>query len=175
MRKGRRMLALLLSLSLIVSMVLPSTNAFAEEISDVVITNLKTNDMVDPVGVDVVPPTFSWQMESDTIGQKQTGYSVTVARDAAFTDIVWNPARENSGESVGIKYDGPALDAMTTYYWKVAVWDKDNKKAESDVATFETGLLGDNAWDDSEWIKVGDSTQPPAPEGKIDYTLDRCV
>ena len=64
MKKGRRMLALLLSLALIVSMVLPSTNAFAEEVNDVIITNLKTNDMVDPVGVDVIPPTFSWQMLS---------------------------------------------------------------------------------------------------------------
>lgn len=84
MKKGRRMLALLLSLALIVSMVLPSTNAFAEEVSDVIITNLKTNDMVDPVGVDVIPPTFSWQMQSNTVGQKQTAYSIMVAKNPEF-------------------------------------------------------------------------------------------
>lgn len=172
MKKGRRMLALLLSLALIVSMVLPSTNAFAEEVSDVIITNLKTNDMVDPVGVDVIPPTFSWQMQSNTVGQKQTAYSIMVAKNPEFTNIAWDSGKIQSEESVGIKYDGPELDAITTYYWKVTVWDKDDQKVSSEISTFETGLLGDNAWDGSEWIKVGDSTQPPAPEGKIDYTLD---
>ena len=39
----------------------------------------------------------------------------------------------------------------TRYYWKVLVWDKDGACVQSDVAWWETGLMG-TGWNNAEWI-----------------------
>ncbi len=129
------------------------------------IVNLKVNDSVNPFGIDTPQPRFSWQMQSDVVGQKQTAYAIKVASDSALANIVWESGKQDSGKSVGIAYNGQNhLQACTTYYWNVTVWDKDGVAITSDTATFDMGLLGDDAWSDSQWIsanKQGAVADPP--------------
>ena len=40
------------------------------------IVNLRTENTVTPLGIDIFNPRFSWQMSSNVIGQKQTAYQV---------------------------------------------------------------------------------------------------
>lgn len=135
------------------------------------IVNLKTNDMTCPIGVDDNIK-FSWQMSSDVAGQKQTAYEVIVSESADLSNPVWTSGKIESDESIGIRYEGE-LKSSTRYYWQVKVWDKDNQVfASAEKAYFETGLLGDNAWDGSDWIKLGTSKTPQDIPDIINYTLE---
>ena len=42
------------------------------------IVDLRINDLIDPIGVDTPNPIFSWKMESDKIGARQTAYRIVV-------------------------------------------------------------------------------------------------
>ena len=114
-------------------------------------TNLKTNDLVNPIGLGE-RPRFSWQMVSDVVGQKQTAYRIAVY-DAGKE--IWTTGKVADGGSVGIPYAGPALQSCTRYSWEVQVWDKDATVHKAEAA-FETGLLGDTetAWAGSQWISL---------------------
>ena len=136
-------------------------NIFAADQQDTKIVELKTNDLVNPVGIDTTNPIFSWKMESAVTGQKQTAYQITVAKDKNLTDVVWDSNKQETNKSVGIEYEGEVLQQSTTYYWNVTVWDKDGVAIQSDLASFEMGLFGEDAWADSQWIQVGSSTEPP--------------
>ena len=121
-------------------------NIFAADQQDTKIVELKTNDLVNPVGIDTTNPIFSWKMESAVTGQKQTAYQITVAKDKALNDIIWQSNKEATNESVGIGYAGKEeLQQSTTYYWNVTVWDKDGVAIQSDIASFEMGLFGEIA------------------------------
>src|SRR5690606_34989867 len=51
----------------------------------------------------------------------------------------------------------------TRYFWKVAVWDGNNIVGHSDVAAFETGMMGTGSWKGS-WISdQHDIHHRPAP------------
>ena len=70
-----------------------------------------------------------------------------------------------------VAYAGEALQSSSTYHWHVTVWDKDDKSVVSDAATFEMGLLEENAFDDVHWIrmpKAGDP-DPDAPRTSCGY------
>ena len=43
-------------------------------------------------------------------------------------------------------YTGKALEPCTRYYWSISVWDKDKKKSQPVVSSFETGLLTQRNW-----------------------------
>ena len=168
LKKRNRILALLLALSLALSMITP-LNVFAQTSAPTTLVGLKTNDLVNPVGIDTENPVFSWKMDSAVTGQKQTAYQLVVAKDEGLTQIVWDSQKQQDNDtSVGIQYAGAPLESSTTYYWAVTAWDKDGAPVRSDVASFEMGLLGDNAWSDSEWIQVGSSAEPPITR----YTID---
>ncbi len=62
MKKKNRILALILAVAMALSIVMP-TNIFAAE-QDTTIIEMKTNDLVDPMGIDTPNPVFSWKMAS---------------------------------------------------------------------------------------------------------------
>ena len=170
MKKKNRILALILAVAMALSIVMP-TNIFAAE-QDTTIIEMKTNDLVDPMGIDTPNPVFSWKMDSTITGQKQTAYQILVAKDKDLKESVWDSEKQETSQSVGIQYAGEPLENSTTYYWQVTVWDKDGKAIASDVATFEVGLMGEDAWDGSRWIQMGTSTEPPEIVGKTNYTIE---
>lgn len=176
---NKRGLALLTAAALALSSfqpVLAAGNAVNVEAraESTVITDLKTNDLRNPVGIDTVNPSFSWKMESNVLGQYQKAYQIEVARDSEFTDMVWDSGKKEDGNSVGITYAGEeALEPSSAYFWRVKVTDKEGKAIVSETARFEIGLIGNEGWNQSQWIQVGTSTKPPAPVGKeIHYVIE---
>lgn len=151
---------------------LTSVSVFAAQEETTAVVGLKTNDLTDPVGIDSAVPAFSWKMQSSVLGQKQTAYQLTVSKDEQHTQVVWQSEKRNESGSVGVRYEGGALEPSTTYYWTVTVWDKDGKAVTSENATFETGLFGNSGWDQSEWIQVGSSVEEPEPERALNYAVD---
>ncbi len=118
--------------------------------------------MQNPIGIDSEKPRFSWNMQSNIRGAKQTAYEIFVADSAKSLKTgkyIWRSGKQVSESSVSVKYTGTAnkqLKPSTRYYWKVKVWDQSNKVLESrEAAYFETGLMstdGKTNWDGAKWI-----------------------
>src|SRR5580692_11350211 len=118
--------------------------------------NLRCESMQNPLGIDALTPSLSWQSDNKENNWKQSAYQILVARSAeqlsANRGNVWDSGKVSSGESVGIAYGGPKLESRKRYYWSVRVWDKAGKAAQSsESAWFETGLLNKEDWT-AKWI-----------------------
>ncbi|MDD4438099.1 MAG: family 78 glycoside hydrolase catalytic domain [Tissierellia bacterium] len=120
-----------------------------------IISNLKTEYTETPLGIDVHKPRFSWQMYAEESGAYQQAYQIVVTDE--LNREAWNSGKIKSGISLNIKYNGEPLKPMTRYKWKLAVWDKKNKKYTSE-SWFETGLMSSSisAWDEAKWIGGSD-------------------
>lgn len=118
------------------------------------IDNLKTEYQATPLGIDVEKPHFSWQMQSAVKGAAQTAYEISVWKSngghSGGSSQIWTSGKRYSDKSVGIEYEGPALEPRTRYFWKVSVWNQNGRKTTSGTSWFETGLMGES-WD-AEWI-----------------------
>ena len=137
--KCKRFLSALLALTLVFSL---CTIGFGEPGEpDATLQKLQTNNSDTPYLAANTVPQFSWQMRSDTVGQKQTAYRVLVSTKAdAAAGELWDSGKTKSDASLNIAYAGAALAPRTRYYWRVTVWDKDGKAVESEVTWFETAL-----------------------------------
>ncbi|HEY8062748.1 MAG TPA: family 78 glycoside hydrolase catalytic domain [Gemmatimonadales bacterium] len=116
---------------------------------------LRVEHLVNPLGIDVARPRFSWQMADSRHGARQTGYSILVAstpeRLTAARADVWNSDVATSSQSLDIEYAGATLAARHRYYWTVCIRDQNRRMAPCAAAAwFETGKLGE-AWQAS-WI-----------------------
>lgn len=112
---------------------------------------------INPLGVDVSNIHFGWELQSLQRTQLQTAYQIVIASskeklNSANYDV-WNSLRVVSNESISVIYRGKQLKAGTTYYWRVKIWDKNNKVSEwSNVQQFITGLFLKEDWVNAKWI-----------------------
>lgn len=116
------------------------------------LVNLKVQNTTEPLTIEDKHPLFSWQMQSDITGQKQTAYQITVVRESDG-HTVWNSYKVESGLSHNIKYMGVALQPETSYHWDLKVWDATGKIYQAS-SRFETGLMNSkiSAWNGAQWI-----------------------
>ncbi|HEY4047396.1 MAG TPA: family 78 glycoside hydrolase catalytic domain [Acidobacteriaceae bacterium] len=119
-------------------------------------SNLKCDSMVTPIGIDTPQPEFSWQLQDQRFGAKQTAYEIQIATTpelaTASKPDVWDSGRIASEMSVGVPYAGPALKPETRYYWRVLLMDKDGVAySPSAVTWWETGLMDSANWR-ATWI-----------------------
>lgn len=125
-----------------------------------VIKNLKTNNLINPLGIDCANPSFSWNVEDfGTRGQRQTAYRITVAlsrESLKNKEFVWDSGKVISDETVNVDYAGEKLKSSTVYYWQVQSFDKDGVAVTSDISWFETGLM-DAGWSGAKWIAKTDA------------------
>ncbi len=112
-----------------------------------IIYDMKTEDLINPIGIDEKKPRFSWKLQSKISGTVQTAYRIIVRSD---NDTVWDSGKVTSDRSICIEYDGRSLSAMTKYSWQVSVWDEQGNEYTSDTADFETGLMNNEF--NADWI-----------------------
>jgi len=132
-----------------------------------VIQNLRVEFMKNPVGIDTPDPQFSWEMESDVRGMKQTAYEIRLLGEDR-NSVLWTSGKITSDKSVGIRGNGISLLPSTPYWWAVDVWDQDDHKISStEEAFFETGLMS-TGWSGAEWLKIKEKTVSTGP---VSFTL----
>lgn len=146
------------------------TVIFAEEgYDDMYITDLKVNNLAEPLGIDTVP-TFRWINHMGGYARSQSAYQIIVASSAdnaaAHIGDVWDSGKVESNLNYDIVYSGNALTSRTKYFFAVQVWDEKGNSVWSDVSTFETGILNDFEWT-AKWIGASDGDSVPC-----DITLD---
>lgn len=111
----------------------------------------------DPIGIDDPRPSLSWRMTGPA-GAMQTAYQVIVASSAAnararIADL-WDSGKVLGGESTGIAYGGAALASRQRCFWRVRVWDADDRVSDwSAAACWEMGLLNETDWV-GDWLAV---------------------
>lgn len=118
---------------------------------------LRCEYLTNPMGIDVVRPSLSWQSDSKQRNWKQTAYQILVSSAPELLQKgkadVWDSGKQNSGESVSIAYAGPPLESRKRYYWNVRVWDGRGHAAQADEpAWWEMGLLSRSDWS-AKWIR----------------------
>ena len=145
-----------LSLLLCCAMLLGTTTVFAVEGegTNMSVTDLKVNNLVEPIGIDTTP-TFRWINHMDGYARSQSAYRIIVAstaeKAAAHDGDVWDSGKVESNQNYDIPYGGAALTSRTEYFFTVQVWDEKGNSVWSEVSTFETGILDDAEWT-AKWI-----------------------
>ena len=100
---------------------------------------LRTEYLVNPIGIDIVKPRLSWNCEG---GVKQKAYRIVACNDDA--KIVWDSGIVHSSKMVHIPWDGPTLKSRQIVKWKVCLWD------DSDIITLDSGQ-----WSDEVFFEIG--------------------
>ena len=134
-------------------------------------SELKCEYAVNPLGLDVSQPRFSWVLKSSRRGQMQSAYRVLVASTErqlvpGFGDM-WDSGKVESDQSLHVAYQGKAPAGGAKCWWKVCVWDKQGKPSPwSKPATFEMGLLNKSDWQ-AKWIGIAAGSSVNYVKGKL--------
>jgi alpha-L-rhamnosidase len=128
------------------------------------VRNLRLENRINPIGMDVPTPRFSWQLVSGKRNVMQTAYEIRVT-DKSGKSIVWNSGKQPGDQSIYIPYAGRPLQSAMTYYWQVRIWDNHGNISDwSDRAFWQMGLLLKDDWK-AKWIEsesAADSVNGPA-------------
>ena len=128
---------------------------------------LKVESVTAPLALDTAVPRFSWQLDDETRGARQTAFQIVVSEGETS---LWNSGRVESDQSVLVPYAGSKLKPLTRAVWKVRIWDGVGEVSPwSESAVFETGLLDASDWEAS-WI--GATENPPVSTPEIDRWID---
>ncbi|MFX0175416.1 MAG: family 78 glycoside hydrolase catalytic domain [Candidatus Hodarchaeota archaeon] len=118
--------------------------------------NLKCEYLVNPIGIDISNPRFSWVLDHQERNQYQSAYQIIISSEKSLllSEIgdMWDSGKISSEQNFNIPYKGKPLRSDSTYYWKVKWWDKNNIESNySQVSTFGTALLDESEWK-AKWI-----------------------
>jgi alpha-L-rhamnosidase len=124
-----------------------------------VVRDLTCEHLVDPLGIDGLPPRLSWKLaarDENARGLTQSAYQILVdtGESALASDkgALWDSGRVESNETVDVEYAGAPLRSGQRCVWKVRVWDQEGRASEwSAPARFSVGLLERADWR-GEWI-----------------------
>lgn len=133
--------------------------------ADLLAVDLRTERLVEPLGLDETAPLLSWRLEGPGRRRSQQGYRLRVVEDVAprtgqaspdpgdeACAALWDSGDVESSRCVDVAYDGPGLTSGTRYRWCVKVRDeRGTESGWSSPAAFETGLLEQDDWQ-ADWI-----------------------
>lgn len=127
---------------------------FQQTHAQINVQNLRCEMLVNPLGIDIKQPRFSWQIISDQRNVQQTAYQILVASTKEQLNKnegdIWNSGRQNSSQSIHVKYSGIPLRSGKKYFWKVNVFTNKGE-ATTEPAYFSMGLLNAGDWK-AKWI-----------------------
>ena len=119
------------------------------------ITELRTEQLKNPLGIDVRQPRLGWRIESDEQNVMQTAYHILVASSADLLaqgkGDIWDSGKIESDASQWIAYQGEPLKRNARYYWKVKVYTYRGEADWSAPAFWSMGLLNEADWQ-GQWI-----------------------
>ncbi|HRI21066.1 MAG TPA: alpha-L-rhamnosidase N-terminal domain-containing protein, partial [Panacibacter sp.] len=150
--------------------------------AQVTVTSPLCENLINPIGIDILQPLFSWQLNSDSRSVIQTAYEIRVGTNAAALlkgkNLQWSSGKIVSDHSVHVPYTGAVLQSAKKYYWQVRVWDNSGKpSAWSETAFWQMGLLTAADWK-AKWIQPGyaeDSVMRPSPVFRKLFKADKKI
>lgn len=119
------------------------------------VVQMRTENRVNPLGIDTQTPRFSWQITSEKKNVVQTSYQILVAssQEKLNQNIgdLWDSGEQKSSEQLWIPYQGKALLSNDVAYWKVRITTNRGKSEWTEPQMFTIGLLGETKWGGT-WI-----------------------
>lgn len=110
---------------------------------------------VNPLGYYEAAPRFSWKIADNSQIKFQSAYQIQVASSPEKLERaadLWDSEKVMSAETAWIKYQGEILSSRQKVYWRVKVWNSQDKASSwSDIQTIELGLLANQDWQ-GQWI-----------------------
>ena len=163
-------------------LLLLATPTFANEVRNAAVTatTLRVEYVMNPMGIDIAAPRFSWTLKSEARMVKQVSYRILVAKSRADltvgnANLTWDSGTVTSVNTIGISYGaggtgGRTLEPAIRYHWTVisetSVDGIPNGPAVVDTsdlgdagAFWETGFLNTTmaAWSGAQWISKASS------------------
>ncbi|KYP15441.1 glycoside hydrolase family 78 protein [Flavihumibacter sp. CACIAM 22H1] len=135
---------------------------------------LQTEGLINPLGIDHPQPRFSWQLNSPKRGVVQTAYEIEVRSSSPKGKTVWQSGKQLSDSSVLVAYKGLPLESGQDYFWRVRVWDQQQKAGSwSNWAFWHTGAFQQDFWKAS-WIGVQTEEESrPSPVLRRPFSLGK--
>jgi len=126
-------------------------------IAQVTLQNLLCENASRGAGIDAQRPVFAWQLMGHTANIRQSAYRILVADNPATLarnkGNIWDSKKVMSDESVQQVYAGKPLRSATTYYWKIMIWDQQDRASDwSAPEQWQTGLYRPEDWQSAQWI-----------------------
>jgi len=113
---------------------------------------LRCNHLENPLGVHDAAPRLSWRLATDgRRGARQTAYRVLVSTQRHGAPNLWDSGRVRSDATQQVAYRGRTLASRQRAWWRVEVWDEQNRRSESAPACWEAGLLARSEWR-GDWV-----------------------
>lgn len=87
-------------------------------------------------------PEFGWQVPAGLVFQSAYQVLVSSTQEKSDQNIgdVWDSGKVQCQKSFNIDYEGVELDENKTYYWKVRLWDGDNRTGRyAESQAFQVG------------------------------------
>ncbi len=125
---------------------------------------------VNPLGYYESTPRLSWKLAPSADSDLQTAYQVQVTsrpEDLETGANLWDSQKVVSGSTSWIRYRGKELSSRQQAFWRVRVWDENERaSAWSDIQTFELGLLVNADWT-GRWIGHPDTLSNKQPSKQV--------
>lgn len=114
--------------------------------SGLTISQLRTEYLVDPIGIGVRRPRLSWTLESPARGAVQAARRIVASSSAELLSEqrgdLWDTGWVESRQTNQIEYEGAPVQARQRVWWAVQVEDGAGTRSPwSEPAFWETGLL----------------------------------
>ncbi len=98
------------------------------------VTDLRCENLVEPLGIDSTEPHFSWKIVSDR-PMEQAAYELEV-------EGLWTSGKVSSADQVMVPYAGAPLASRQQSRWRVRVWNQDGKASRwSPWQRFGVGIV----------------------------------
>lgn len=122
------------------------------------VVDLKCEYLENPLGIDVTTPRISWEINANKNDFKQKAYRVLAASNLKELNNnigdLWDTDTVLSDQSIQIVYKGKELNSREKVFWKVKIWDQENKASSwSKTASWEMALLNESNWK-AKWIGI---------------------
>lgn len=138
-----------------------------------VVTHLRCEYLVDPLGIDERIPRLSWRLALPVRGARQVAYRIRVAssaeRLAQGGADRWDSGRIGGDRTTQVPYGGAPLGSRDACYWQVESWvtgeslDPAGVLYRSPVARWTMGLLEVRDWS-ARWIAANPVLFTRSPE-----------
>jgi alpha-L-rhamnosidase len=134
------------------------TQKYADPLSGVP-TGLTVEYIRDPRFTRIIDskPEFSWFVPNEAVLQKAWQILVSSSKEKLDNNIgdIWNSGVVRSNQSVDVEFGGEPLNPNTTYFWKVRIFDQDNRISEySEPQMFVTGSFDQGRITTPNWFIV---------------------
>lgn len=123
-----------------------------------------------PIGFYDTNPTFSWQLPVSENVKSQVAYQIVVASHPDLlpdNSDLWDSKKQETDQSIWIKYDGKPLESRQKVYWQVKYWNQEDEASSwSEISHFELGLLNNSDWQ-AKWVGLNTAKDSVRGRGKV--------